>query len=199
MSAANLDLTQVVITSNDCTSVDDVVPTHVDWQGWWMSEQQYSDGVIRVPSQITGVNRFLAFAEMGGWCKMVLFEIARDSTNNQCSYKPLAARYKAGCDTNAEYCSFLDANGWCAPLTGNGEAGYGIEELFFSYKTGTIVDADQCSVNWNPNDACISLLNLSDPDQSDDSDVPSVTPSDIPSDVPSGVPSDVPSDVPSGK
>lgn len=141
---ANLDLSQKVISSNGCTSVDDVVPTRVDWQGTSMLEQQYSDGLIRV-SQITDVNTFLAFATMGGYCKMVLFEISRNSGTNQCSYRPLAARYNLGaCITNGEYCtSYIEGTDYV--LTGTNGFGYGIEELEFYYKAGTIVDSNSCS------------------------------------------------------
>ena len=75
---------------------------------------------------------------------MVLFEISRDSTTNQCSYKPLSAKYKQGyCDESATYCTnYVYGTGW--PLTGSDGFGYGIEAVEFSYKTGSIVDSDAC-------------------------------------------------------
>ena len=121
------------------------------------TEKIFSDGIVMVPSTTnTDLNRFVAYAQMGFWCKMVLFEIVREPTSNVCSYQILAAKYYPTTCGSDPYCTFL-SSGNCNVLAGEANAdGYGIEELFFDYKTSaTNSQTSQCS---GAVDSCASYL-----------------------------------------
>lgn len=118
----------------DCTSVDDVVPTLVDWQGTTVyMPDGTSSNIVKIPSTITNINTFLAYTDHDSHCKMVLFQIARNPDTNTCSYKQLAAKYKLNthCVREVVYCTFLE--GECQTLAGDEDTqdGYGIEELTY--------------------------------------------------------------------
>ena len=134
----------------DCTSVDDVVPTLVDWQGTTVyMPDGTSSNIVKIPSTTTNINTFLAYTDHDSHCKMVLFQIARNPDTNTCSYKQLAAKYKLNthCVREDVYCTFLE--GECQTLVGeeHTQRGYGIEELTYEFPTSrTYERAPICTV-----------------------------------------------------
>ncbi|GFH49115.1 hypothetical protein CTEN210_05591 [Chaetoceros tenuissimus] len=149
-SITDLGLEKVPLTGIDCTSVDDIIPTAVDWQGKWIGNGS-TDTIVKITPTLSNINRFLAHAYIGTdtlkYCKMVLFQIERDTATNVCSYKPLAGKYGPAnqeCSVKGPYCTFL--GGECTALVGDNDSnGYGIVALDYEYKTATESQTDTCA------------------------------------------------------
>lgn len=144
-SITDLALEEVSLTDTDCSSVHDIIPTFAHWQGAFMPDGGTNTIAKITTPTLSNINRFLAYAYTGGHCKMVLFQIERDTATNVCSYKPLAGKFlrNQDCSVKGPYCSFL--GGECTNLVGdNYSNGYGIEALDYEYKTATEPQTHTC-------------------------------------------------------
>ena len=127
----------------ECEVIETFIPREAAFMGLSMaSEYQGATTTVfdtsKSEQQTENSRTYIAaFQSVDDWCKMVQFEIKKDS--KECYYKPLAAGYYRSYDGSESTCTIGNvATGWLSRnyndlATARNENGYGIETISFTH------------------------------------------------------------------
>ncbi|CAL6322463.1 unnamed protein product [Bathycoccus prasinos] len=127
----------------ECEVIETFIPREAAFMGLSMaSEYQGATTTVfdtsKSEQQTENLRTYIAaFQSVDDWCKMVQFEIKKDS--KECYYKPLAAGYYRSFDGSESTCTIGNvATGWLSRnyndlATAKNENGYGIETISFTH------------------------------------------------------------------
>jgi hypothetical protein len=122
-----------------CSSLNDIKPEEVTFQGAYFSPQnpvRGADWVHELSSTATKKEFIASHQSPDNWCKMVRFEVTKD--NGNCDYKVVDAGYTTSptnastCTTKSEVLGHWGSKNPQSLATSNDEGGYGIETFKYS-------------------------------------------------------------------